>query len=102
MTFEQSLAWITTVLAGMVASFIQERFKDTWLGNLNQKWVSAILAVVFAAIAYIVQFVLGFPLFTDIKSTADVLALIAAFFAAWGGTQIWYGVRYAENYHAPK
>jgi len=100
MTFEQALGWITTVLAGMIASFIQEKFKDTWLGRLNQKWVSAILAVLLAGVAYVVQFALGFPLFTDIKSAADLLSLVAAFFAAWGGSQVWYGVRYAEQYHA--
>lgn len=101
MTFEQALAWVTTVLSGMLASVIQEHLKDTPLGDINQKWLSVFLAVALGVVAYAVQFVFGFPLFSDIENAADILQFIAAFLAAWGGSQIWYGMRYAEKYKAP-
>ncbi len=97
MSLEEALPWIGTFLAGMLSSWLQERFKGTPLGRLDQRLVALGLAILLGILVWGLQFQAGVPLFRDVADPWDIVRLIAAFLLTLGGSQTMYGFRYARS-----
>lgn len=76
------IGWLTTIVAGVLLSVVQELAKK-WpaFGKVNQKMLAIALAALAGLLAYLFEFVFLIDLFSDVNSAFDIVRLVVVVFA---------------------